>query len=133
MTKVKIPQRVANYIESEKDNDWNRMGTLVHGHYYDSENPQWKPAHEWIANHFDEFLRAIVNGYEVLEEPVYYLRNRMTNHYLMRNKERGVFGECSDNEPSPNWQTQFAMDEIQHMYHIDSYEKINVQSEDKGE
>lgn len=66
---VAIPQLVADFIESENNNEENREGTLVFEHYNSYKgNGNRSELHEWIADNFNDFLEAIVNGYTV-EKP----------------------------------------------------------------
>ena len=66
---VAIPQLVADFIESENHNEENREGTLVFEHYNSYKgNGNCSELHKWIANNFNDFLEAIVNGYTVETE-----------------------------------------------------------------
>ncbi len=58
-----IPEFVAEWIKSQDHNTRNRNGTLVYEHYKkEPENDDYYPVHDWIADHFDEFLEALING-----------------------------------------------------------------------
>lgn len=73
---VVVPRIVASYIETEEDNDCNRVGTLVYGHYKAIDGyEEHSELHEWIADNFDIFLEAIVNGYTVKKEKRYILKH----------------------------------------------------------
>lgn len=73
---VVVPQIVARYIETEEDNDYNRVGTLVYGHYKAIDGyEEYSELDEWIADNFDTFLEAIVNGYTVEKEKMYTLKH----------------------------------------------------------
>ena len=73
---VVIPQLVADFIESENHNEENREGTLVFEHYNSYKgNGNCSELHKWIANNFNDFLEAIVNGYTVEKEKMYILKH----------------------------------------------------------
>ena len=73
---VLVPQLVADYIETQKDNDFDRVGTLVYGHYKAvNGREEYCEFNEWIACNFDTFLEAIVNGYTVEKEKKYLLKH----------------------------------------------------------
>ena len=73
---VVIPRLVADFIESENHNGHNREGTLVFEHYNSYKgNGNCSELHEWIADNFDTFLEAIVNGYTVEKEQMFYLKH----------------------------------------------------------
>ena len=73
---VVVPQIVADYIETQKDNDFDRVGTLVYGHYKAvNRGEEYYEFNEWIACNFDTFLEAIVNGYTVEKEKMYTLKH----------------------------------------------------------
>ena len=73
---VVVPQIVASYIETQKDNDFDRVGTLVYGHYKAvNGDKEYCEFNEWIACNFDTFLEAIVNGYTVEKEKKYILKH----------------------------------------------------------
>lgn len=69
---VVVPRIVASYIETEEDNDFDRVGALVYGHYKAvNGGEEYYEFNEWIACNFDTFLEAIVNGYTVEKEKLY--------------------------------------------------------------
>lgn len=122
---VVVPKLVADYIETQKGNDFDRVGTLVYGHYKavigDKEYCEFN---EWIACNFDTFLEAIVNGYTVEKEKLYRLKNKITNQYINMNPYNGnchesmVFGKC--------YKCAFTQSEIDEM-ETGSYEQIEVE------
>lgn len=123
---VVIPRLVADFIESENHNEYNREGTLVFEHYNSYKgNGNCSELHEWIANNFDTFLEAIVNGYTVEKEQLYYLKNKNTGHILYRQpKEAG--GDFIEVVATINEEyTWFTQDEIDKL-NIGSYEQIAV-------
>ena len=82
---VVVPQIVADYIETQKGNDFDRVGTLVCGHFgtlvyghhaTDDRSKKHSELHKWITDNFDTFLEAIVNGYTVEKEQLFYLRTK---------------------------------------------------------
>ena len=81
---VVVPQLVADYIETQKGNDFDRVGTLVCGHFgtlvyghhaADDRSEKHSELHKWITDNFDTFLEAIVNGYIVEKEKKYTLKH----------------------------------------------------------
>lgn len=123
---VVIPRLVADFIESENHNEYNREGTLVFEHYNSYKGSgNCSELDEWIADNFDTFLEAIVNGYTVEKEQMYYLKNKNTGHILYRQpKEAG--GNFIEVVATINEEyTWFTQDEIDTM-HIGSYEQIAV-------
>ena len=123
---VEVPKIVADYIETQKDNNYNGSAYLIVKHY-DSFKDEGNDSelNIWIANNFNDFLNAIVNGYTVKKEKLFYLKNVMTNNYLMQHKLDFRFGESDSKEDSPHWQTEFNQSEIDSMK-TGSYERIEV-------
>ena len=81
---VVVPQIAADYIETQKGNDFDRVGTLVYGHFStlvyghhaaDDRSEKNSELHKWITDNFDTFLEAIVNGYTVEKEKKYTLKH----------------------------------------------------------
>ena len=71
-----VPRIVADFIESENNNEYNRKGTLVFEHYNSyKESGKVSELQTWIADNFDTFLEAIVNGYTVKKERLYTLKH----------------------------------------------------------
>ena len=131
---VVVPQIVADYIETQKGNDFDRVGTLVCGHFgtlvyghhaADDRSEKHSELHKWITDNFDTFLEAIVNGYTVEKEQIFYLKNKNTGHILYRQpKEAG--GDLIEVVATINEEyTWFTQDEIDTM-HTGSYEQIAV-------
>ena len=124
---VEVPQFVADYIETQKDNNYNGNAYLIVKHY-DSFKDEGNDSELdiWIANNFNDFLNAIVNGYTVKKEQLFCLKNKNTGHFLYRQpKESG--GNLIEVVATINEEhTWFTQDEIDTM-HTDSYEKIKVE------
>ena len=73
---VVVPQIVDDYIKTQKGNDFDRVGTLVYGHYKAVDGyGEYSELNKWIAYNFDTFLEAIVNGYTVEKEKKYTLKH----------------------------------------------------------
>lgn len=123
---VEVPKIVADYIETQKDNNYNGSAYLIVKHY-DSFKDEGNDSelNIWIANNFNDFLNALVNGYTVEKEKLFYLKNKNTGHILYRQpKEAG--GNLIEVVATINEEyTWFTQDEIDTM-HIGSYEKIEV-------
>ena len=139
---VVVPQLVADYIETQKGNDFDRVGTLVYGHFgtlvygryaADDRSEKHSELHKWITDNFDAFLEAIVNGYTVEKpkEKLYFVKLPGTpslDSYMCKSCSPGEFGyhkEYSSKEPnkicfsnrynekySGGWQRQFTKSEI---------------------
>lgn len=73
---VEVPRIVAKYIETQKDNNYNGNASLIVKHY-DSFKDEGNDSelNIWIANNFNDFLNAIVNGYTVKKEKKYLLKH----------------------------------------------------------
>lgn len=67
-----IPQFVADWIESfyeEGGSKYDAMGSIfVYSSKYD------KAVHDWYVNNKDDFITAVMYGYEVEQEPLYYAK-----------------------------------------------------------
>ena len=102
MTKplVVVPQIVADYIETQKDNDYNGNASLIVKHYdsfKDDENDS--ELNIWIANNFNDFLNAIVNGYTVEKEQLYEIRIPLPNgNYATIDSKGYIWGELIPNK-----------------------------------
>ena len=73
---VVVPQIVADYIETQKDNNYNGNASLIVKHYdYFKDEGNDSELNIWIANNFNDFLEAIVNGYTVEKEKIYVLKH----------------------------------------------------------
>ena len=144
---VVVPQLVADYIETQKGNDFDRVGTLVYGHFgtlvyghYASGDRSEKHSelHKWITDNFDTFLEAIVNGYTVEKEKKYILKHidlseqdACASLYLAH----GRYGKnrherySKDVDMSKIKQCHFTQSEIDKL-NTGSYEQIEVKVEE---
>ena len=120
---VVVPQLVADYIETQKGNDFDRVGTLVYGHFgtlvyghhaADDRSEKHSELHKWITDNFDTFLEAIVNGYTVEKEQLYevmfYVDEEDDRCLLMKTGKTISFEYESQNEC--HYQQQFTEAEI---------------------
>ena len=145
---VVVPQIVADYIETQKGNDFDRVGTLVCGHFgtliyghhaADDRSEKHSELHKWITDNFDTFLEAIVNGYTVEKEKKYILKHidmskfsKDDSLYLSRSIKAEVFGKydhmrvADGVDVSEIEQCHFTQSEIDKL-NIGSYEKIEVE------
>ena len=137
---VVVPQIVARYIETEEDNDYNRVGTLVYGHYTaDDRGEKHSELHEWIAENFDTFLEAIVNGYTVEKEQKYLLKHidfcKTDKHYdwFTIKFSDGPLNHLrvEKGEKPSTIDCKFTKQEIDSM-ETGSYEQIPVEMSDNG-
>ena len=132
---VVIPQLVADFIESESHNEENREGALVFEHYNSYKgNGNCSELHEWIANNFNDFLEAIVNGYTVEKEKKYILKHiDISELYLYESLylSHGNYTELEHEIYSDEYdmskikQCHFTQSEIDKL-NIGSYEQIEV-------
>ena len=83
---------------------------------------------KWIQDNggLDLLCKMKLYGYTVEKEQMFYLKNVMTNNYLMQHKLDFRFGESDSKEDSPHWQTKFNQSEIDKL-NIGSYEQIEVE------
>lgn len=140
---VVVPQIVADYIETQKNNDFDRVGTLVYGHYKAvNGDKEYYEFNEWISCNFDTFLEAIVNGYTVEKEKKYILKHidmskfsEDSSLYLSRSIKSEIFGKY-DHMRVPDGvdvseieQCHFTQEEIDKL-NIGSYEQIPVEMSD---
>ena len=110
---VEVPQIVADYIETQKDNNYNGNASLIVKHY-DSFKDEGNDSelNIWIANNFNDFLNAIVNGYTVKKEQLYHVvLPEVLNRYLNFRINNGdaMFGSS---EETGNYKTKFTEQEI---------------------
>ena len=136
---VAIPQLVADFIESENHNEENREGTLVFEHYNSYKgNGNCSELHKWIANNFNDFLEAIVNGYTVKKEKKYILKHidlseqddcvsLYLSHGLYKELQHERYSK--DVDMSEIKRCHFTQSEIDKL-HIGSYEQIEVKVEE---
>lgn len=69
---VVVPKFVADYIKTQKDNDYDGNAFLILKHYESfKQDGNDSELDMWIATNFNDFLEAIVNGYTVEKEQLY--------------------------------------------------------------
>ena len=72
INKPVIPQFVADWIESfyeEGGSKYDAMGSIfVYSSKYD------KTVHDWYVNNKDDFITAVMYGYEIEQAPLYYAK-----------------------------------------------------------
>ena len=145
---VVVPQLVAEYIETQKGNDFDRVGTLVCGHFgtlvyghhaADDRSEKHSELHKWITDNFDTFLEAIVNDYTVEKEKLYVLKHidmskfsEDSSLYLSKSIKSEIFGKY-DHMRVPDGvdvseieQCHFTQSEIDKL-NIGSYEQKEVE------
>ena len=133
---VVVPQIVASYIETEKYNDFDRVGTLVYGHYKAAVgDKEYYEFNEWIACNFDTFLEAIVNGYTVEKEKMFYLKHidmsetdEHYDYYLSKSPKGNIFHSNIGKGKLPKLKCilKLTQQEIESL-HAGSYEQIEVE------
>lgn len=140
---VVVPQIVADYIETQKDNDYDGNAFLILKHYESfKQDGNDSELDMWIAINFNDFLEAIVNGYTVEKEKKFSLVNKITGEYLVlpaieyRIKNENIFDHSAHckNDYLSEWKPemyQFTEVEIASM-ETGSYEQIPVEMSDNG-
>ena len=138
---------MADYIETQKGNDFDRVGTLVYGHFgtlvyghhaADDRSEKHSELHKWITDNFDTFLEAIVNGYTVEKEKKYILKHidlseqyNSVSSYLAHAPSTKLQHESyvKDVDMSKIKQCHFTQSEIDKL-NVGSYEQIEVKVEE---
>ena len=97
---VVVPQIVADYIETQKDNNYNGKASLIVKHYdHFKDEGNDSELNIWIANNFNDFLEAIVNGYTVEKEQLYEIRIPLPNgNYASIDSKGYIWGELIPNK-----------------------------------
>ena len=131
--------KLADFIESENHNEENREGTLVFEHYNSYKgNGNCSELHKWIANNFNDFLKAIVNGYAVEKEKKYILKHidlSEQDNEVSLYLSHGLYKELQheryskDVDMSKIKECHFTQSEIDKL-NIGSYEQIEVKVEE---
>ena len=85
-----IPQFVADWIESLYDEGGSEYTAI--GIMFGFTSKHDKPVHDWFVYNKDTFITAVIFGYEVEKEPLYYAKSKLTGQYL-GNKDIGI-GSC---------------------------------------
>ena len=120
---VVVPQFVADWFEKNEDDlSFKIWGYLINWKLQDKKSDFFR----WMKKESEciEILIRMQDGYIVKKEQMFYLKNVMTNNYLMQHK-LDFFGESDSKEDSPHWQTKFNQSEIDKL-NIGSYEQIEV-------
>ena len=92
-----IPQFVADWIEQLNGQGFNSDDLLEALFSRNYEVAELK-IFEWFTDDKEKAVTAILYGYEVEKEPLYYAKNKLTGQYL-GNKDIGI-GSCV---PQPYW------------------------------
>ena len=123
---VEVPQCVDDAIKALPDY-YSVYSAINYIRDKVNENEHWLDVYEWIfrERNVNEFARALLDGYTVEKEKLFYLKNKNTGHILYRQpKEAG--GDLIEVVATINEEyTWFTQDEIDTM-HTGSYEKIKV-------
>lgn len=93
-----VPQFVADWIESfynEGGSKYDAVGSIfVYSSKYD------KNVHDWYVNNKDDFITAIMYGYDIQKEPRYYARikgwelivdERDITYWMIDKQKNGLF------------------------------------------
>lgn len=67
-----IPQSVADWIESLYDEGGSKYDAI--GIMFEYSSKHDKPVHDWYVNNKSDFITAVMYGYEVEKEPLYYAK-----------------------------------------------------------
>lgn len=127
---VVVPRFVADFIKERKES-LKLYGAF---HEIDENYGTGTELYDLVFASVDSqelFARAWLDGYTVDKEQLYYLKNRVTNKYLMEHKVNFRFGEDESTEESACWKTKFNQSEIDKL-NIGSYEQIPVEMSDNG-
>lgn len=88
--KVKVPQFVGEWIEYVK-----KKGDSFHDSFkpWDLYGAEYHEADAWIARNEEKYARAWLDGYEVEEEPKYYIQLPETTWgtYLVKGEDNELF------------------------------------------
>lgn len=85
-----IPQFVVDWIESLYDEGGSKYDAI--GIMFEYSSKHDKPVHDWYVNNKSDFITAVMYGYEIEQEPLYYAKSKLTGQYL-GNKDIGI-GSC---------------------------------------
>lgn len=121
---VVVPQIVADWFEKNEDDlSFKIWGYLINWKLQDKKSDFFR----WMKKESEciEILIRMQDGYTVEKEKMFYLKNVMTNNYLMQHKLDFRFGESDSKEDSLHWRTKFNQSEIDGM-ETGSYERIEV-------
>ncbi|MDM7547325.1 DUF1642 domain-containing protein [Lactococcus lactis] len=124
-----VPECVGSWIECVKGKNKNALALLDDDNMPDDVN-------EWLFfqrndDNINLILRAWLDGYTVEKPQLFYLKNKLTRHYLYH-RDKVSFGEqdyCKDRDDKPLDYCLFTQQEIDSM-ETGSYEQIPVPVED---
>lgn len=119
-----IPEFVGKYIKENADPIHEMCAWSEH--YGDNgtkcDDPELSKMLDWFGMNRNMFYEAVIKGYTVTKEKRFYLKNRMTGGYLMKQSIEGYMTETS----FPQAKTPFTQSEIDSM-ETGSYEQIGVE------
>ena len=73
-----IPQFVADWIESLYDEGGSKYDAI--GIMFEYSSKHDKPVHDWYVNNKSDFINAVMFGYEVEQQPLYYAKIKGWEH-----------------------------------------------------
>lgn len=132
---VVVPKIVADYIKTQKDNDYDGNAFLILKHYESfKQDGNDSELDMWIATNFNDFLEAIVNGYTVEKENLYILKHIDMSklytdvslylaHGFCKELDHVFYTDVNVHNADECHFTQSEIDKL----NIGSYEKIEVQ------
>ena len=120
---IEVPQFVADWFEEKMSGTFS---AVIKSYSFD-----YNEATAWVHDNggFNLLCKMKLYDYTVKKEQLYYLKNRMTNNYLMEHKVNFRLGEDESTEETAYWKTKFNQSEIDKL-HIGSYEQIEVKVEE---
>lgn len=125
-----IPECVAEFIENYDDINETSLLYIMKDFV---ESKHWEgfckiPDDLKKYGRWDDMLyKAIRFGYTVDEEKVFYLKNKLTGYYLIKQKSGRLSHTCTYPTLNPlGWKFKFTQSEIDSM-EIGSYEQIEVE------
>lgn len=124
---AKIPKDVAEQIERVKKTHGNYTSVGLFDENYDKK-PEYA---KWIHDNIHDFMKACVIGYVIEEEPMFYLKNKLTGDYLSVVKETGEFFHTSKPiaEDEPEYGRSVYNEVDADAINEGSYEKVEVGDE----
>lgn len=96
--KPSIPQFVADWLESLYDEGGNWQSAI--GIMFEYSCVHDKPVHDWFVENKDEFIIAVMYGYNIKQEPKYYARikgweliddERDIMYWMIDKQDNGLF------------------------------------------
>lgn len=126
--KVQLPYMVAKEFRRMEE---TKLGTIGKLRFWCGDTVYELDSNvvEWVRNHEEIILKAMLYGYEELpDEDKFFLRNKLTTSYLVLDKSTGYYEHWNINSAcnvleNSRYQCRFTSEEIEEL-EADSYEPI---------